>query len=130
MTDRARRRLLAAAAIALCLVAAAGRPTQAAEQTLKGPEIQALLAGNSVHGTWGSTEYWSYFDADGSTLYRTSRGIDRGQWRVKGDQYCSVWPQSGESCYGLARDGDRLIWLTSEGKRYPSDVIAGKAAGF
>ena len=129
MTDRARRRPLAAGATALCL-AAAGLPARAAEQVLKGPEIQVLLAGNSVHGTWGSTEYWSYFDADGSTLYRTSRGVDRGQWRVKGDQYCSVWPQSGESCYGLARDGDQLIWLTAEGKRYPSSVIAGKAEGF
>ncbi|MFO1061920.1 MAG: hypothetical protein U1E53_33735 [Dongiaceae bacterium] len=110
------------------LLAAAG--ASATEQRLGGAEIQATLAGNSVHGTWGSTEYWSYFDPGGTTLYRTARGTEAGQWRVKGDQYCSVWPMSGESCYGLARDGDQLIWLTGEGKRYPSTVSSGMAAGF
>jgi hypothetical protein len=113
--------------MAMLLAAGSGN---AAEQRLTGSEIQATLAGNSVHGTWGSTEYWSYFDPGGTTLYRTTRGTDAGQWRVEGDRYCSVWPMSGESCYGLARDGDRLIWLTEEGNRYPSTVTAGKAAGF
>ena len=114
---------------ALCLAVAAP-PAAAGEQALTGAQIQALLSGNSVHGIWGSTEYWSYFAADGSTLYRTSRGVDRGQWHVKGNRYCSLWPQSGESCYGLARDGDRLIWLTEDGKRYPSNLISGKAPVF
>ena len=124
------RRRLTAGMIGLCLCAAAAAPGRAGEQTLSGAEIQALLTGNSVHGVWGGTEYWSYFATDGSTLYRTSRGVDRGQWRVKGDQYCSVWAQSGESCYGLARDGEQLIWVTGEGKRYSSSIINGKAAGF
>ena len=125
MTVRVASRLLA-----LCLAAAGGLPASAAEQALTGAEISTLLSGNSVHGTWGSTEYLSYFAADGVTLYRTERGVDRGQWRVKGDQYCSTWAQSGESCYRLARDGNQLIWLTDEGKRYPSSLISGKAAGF
>jgi hypothetical protein len=129
MTVRTRGRF-AKSLIALWFFAVAALPAEAADEPLKGAAIQALLSGNSVHGTWGSTEYWSYFAADGSTLYRTGRGVDRGQWRVKGDQYCSIWPQSGESCYGLARDGDQLIWLTAEGKRYPSSIIPGKAAGF
>ena len=119
---------IAVSLLALCLAAAP--PASAAEQPLQGAEISALLTGNSVHGTWGSTDYWSYFAADGVTLYRTDRGVDRGQWRVKGDQYCSIWAQSGESCYRLARDGDQLIWLTAEGQRYPSSLVPGKAAGF
>ena len=121
---------IAMSLFALCLAVSAASPGRAAERALDGAEIQALLSGNSVHGTWGSTDYWSYFAADGVTLYRTERGVDRGQWRVKGDQYCSTWAQSGESCYRLARDGNQLIWLTDEGKRYPSSVISGRAAGF
>jgi len=121
---------IATSLFALCLATAAALPASAAEQALTGAEIQTLLSGNSVHGTWASTDYWSYFAADGVTLYRTDRGVDRGQWRVKGDRYCSTWAQSGESCYRLARDGNQLIWLTDEGKRYPSSLISGKAAGF
>ena len=130
MTDRVRPRLLGWGLACLSLFAADGWPAAAAEQALTGAQIAALLTGNSVHGTWGSTEYRSFFDAGGTTLYRTGRGTDSGRWRVKGDQYCSSWQQSGESCYGLARDGDQLIWLTAEGKRYSSSVITGKAAGF
>lgn len=90
-------------------------------------EIAAALTGNSVHGMWGETEYYSYFDASGETIYTTKEGSDAGTWAVKGDQYCSVWAGSGEDCYTLLRDGDTIIWVVpSSGQRYDSTLIEGK----
>jgi len=95
---------------------------------LSGSEIYAALAGNIVHGFWGATEYRSYFDASGVTLYATrTRPPQRGTWHVTETQYCSVWEQSGESCYDLLRDGDRIVWVTpSTGQRHESTLIEGR----
>ena len=118
-----RSRLLFAAAIASCL---AVRPSAGEEKKLSTDEIQQAFAGNTVHGMWGQTEYYSYFDPGGSTDYTTKRGTDRGRWRAAHDQYCSQWQMSGESCYDIYRDGDRIIWIgPSSGARYDSTLIPG-----
>lgn len=111
--------------LALAIVVA---PCAAAEKKLTTDEIQSTFTGNSVHGLWGKTEYYSFFDARGLTTYTTRQGTDRGQWRTKNDQYCSVWQMSGESCYDILRDGDKIIWVVpSSGKRYESTLIPGDA---
>jgi hypothetical protein len=103
--------------------------TLADEARMTDPEIAAALSGNSVHGMWGETEYYSYFDANGETIYTTKDGSDVGTWQVKGDQYCSVWAGSGEDCYTLLRDGDKIIWVVpASGQRYDSTLIEGKPA--
>ena len=73
----------------------------------------------------GATRYVSSFDAHGGTVYTAEgRPPAHGRWSVKGDQYCSVWEQSGESCYDLERDGDTILWIVPEtGKRYPSRLL-------
>jgi hypothetical protein len=120
-------RLLLASAMACCFLAA--RPAAAEERKLTTDEIQKAFAGNSVHGMWGQTEYYSFFDPNGATDYTTKRGTDRGRWRAAHDQYCSQWQMSGESCYDIYRDGERIIWLVpSSGARYDSTLIGGQAA--
>lgn len=112
------------------LIAALAVPSVAAaeEKKLTTDEITQAFAGNSVHGMWGDTEYYSYFDAAGFTDYSTKGGTDRGQWRAAHDQYCSKWQMSGESCYDILRDGDKIIWIVpSSGKRYESELVAGRA---
>ena len=117
--------LLLAAAIACCSLAAP--PSVAEERKLATDEIRKAFAGNSVHGMWGQTEYYSFFDPGGSTDYTTKRGTDRGRWRAAHDQYCSQWQMSGESCYDIYRDGDRIIWVVpSSGARYDSTLIDGQ----
>ena len=49
--------LLLAAAIACCSLAAP--PSVAEERKLATDEIREAFAGNSVHGMWGQTEYYS-----------------------------------------------------------------------
>ena len=106
--------------IALALLA--GTPAVADPVKMTGPEIATTLTGHSVEGVWGSTRYVSSFDAHGGTVYTAEgRAPSHGRWSVKGDQYCSVWEQSGESCYDLERDGDTIIWIVpGTGARYPS----------
>jgi hypothetical protein len=73
-------------------------------------------------------KYYSFFDPNGATDYTTRNGIDRGHWRAAHDQYCSKWQMSGESCYDIYRDGDRIIWIVpSSGIRYDSTLIPGEA---
>jgi len=121
-----RARLLFAASLACCLSTAL--PSVAAEKKLTTEEIQSAFAGNTVHGMWGQTEYYSFFDANGVTDYTTKRGAERGHWRAAHDQYCSKWQMSGESCYDIQRDGDRIIWIVpSSGTRYDSTLIPGQA---
>jgi len=118
-----RRLLLIAGAIACCSC-----PAAAEERKLTTDEIQKTFAGNSVHGMWGQTEYYSFFDAGGATDYTTKQGTDRGRWRAAHDQYCSQWRMAGESCYDIYRDGDRIIWVVpSSGARYDSTLISGQA---
>ena len=91
---------------------------------MTGAEIQAALTGHSIEGVWGSTRYVSSFDAHGGTVYTAEgRAPSQGRWSVKGGRYCSVWEQSGESCYELERDGDTILWIDPEtGARYPSTL--------
>ena len=117
--------------LSLGLLLALALPASAAERKLTGDEIHKLLAGNSVHGMWGQTEYKSYFGADGTTLYH-AKGRDpaNGLWRTTSTQYCSKW-NDRETCYDLFLDGETLIWYVAEtGHRYPSTVMQGRDTDF
>ena len=107
---------------ALALLAA--EPAAADPVKMTGAEIEAALTGHSIEGVWGSTRYVSSFDAHGGTVYTAEgRPSAHGRWSVKGDQYCSVWEQSEESCYDLERDGDTIHWIVPDtGARYPSTL--------
>ena len=112
---------------AALIVIAPTLSAHADEQKLTSDEIKAAFIGNSVHGLWGDTEYYSFFDGDGSTSYTTKRGTDWGRWAAAHDQYCSKWQMSGESCYDIYRDGDKIIWIVpASGKRYESTLLSGK----
>lgn len=102
-------------------------PAAADEEPMTTAEIAATLTSNTVHGMWGDTEYYSYFDSNGVTIYTTKQGADRGTWNAKNDQYCSIWAGTGEDCYDLLSDGDKIIWIVpASGERYPSTLMQGK----
>ena len=112
---------------AVLLLTALALPALAGEEKLTTDAIKQTFTGNSVHGFWGDTEYYSFFDGDGSTSYITKRGTDWGRWAAAHDQYCSKWQMSGESCYDIYRDGDKIIWVVpASGKRYDSTLLSGK----
>ena len=114
-------------AVILLLAAASAR---AEERKLTTDEIQAAFAGNSVHGLWGKTEYYSFFGANGADRPTQPDKAPTGATGApSNNQYCSVWQMSGESCYDILQDGDQIIWvLPSSGKRYPSTLIRRRRA--
>ena len=112
----------------ILLFACTALPALAAPKPLTTDDIRALLTGNTVHGTWGGREYFSYFEANGWTTYvEPGKPPTQGRWQAHGDKYCSKWGEFGsESCYGLEIDGETLLWVTAEGARYPSTVLKGE----
>lgn len=113
--------------ISLLVLCALSWPALATPKPLGTNDIRALLAGNTVHGTWAGREYFSYFEANGWTTYvEPGKPSTLGRWQAHGDKYCSKWGEMGsESCYALELDGDTLLWVTGEGTRYPSTVLPG-----
>ena len=75
-----------------------------------------------------------FFNKNGETPYVDAKGSKTyGQWLVRGDKYCSLWPPSDHSsCYGVERetraDGSVIITFVSGGggKRYVGIAKAGK----
>ncbi|MGH6934418.1 MAG: hypothetical protein ACREEE_18535 [Dongiaceae bacterium] len=115
--------LLLAAIVSFTLIL----PAVADEKPMTTAEIAAALTGNTVHGMWGETEYYSYFDSNGVTIYTTKQGADPGTWSAKNNQYCSIWAGTGEDCYNLLSDGDKIIWIVpASGDRHPSTLMQGK----
>ncbi len=119
------------AILALCCLVAATLGAAAGERKLTGGEIHELLAGNSVHGMWGQSEYKSYFDPGGATTYHAKgRDPSSGYWRTTASQYCSTW-NDHESCYDLYQDGEKIIWVVPDtGNRYPSTLVKGNDTDF
>jgi hypothetical protein len=97
----------------------------AGERKLTGPEIEAMLADVTVTGKAANGDWKQHFSAQGQTTYvGPGEAPSSGNWRVKGDQYCSVWPPSGNwVCYGVEADPEAMppsiSWVGESGTRYP-----------
>jgi|SRR5690349_8918283 hypothetical protein len=98
-------------------------PSHAERKQLTGAEISAALNGRAVEGT-GTLAWRQTFEADGSTIYRSDRGTERGRWQVRGDQYCSQWPPSESwSCYDLAIDDELVTFIGASGTEHPARFV-------
>ena len=125
-----RSTILGVSILALMLLALSG-PTSAAERKLTGAEIEALLADVTVTGDASKGQFKQYFSAQGQTTYvGPGEPPSNGNWRVKGDQYCSVWPPSGDwACYSVEGDPEAtpptVTWVSDSGTRYPGAIEKG-----
>jgi hypothetical protein len=101
-------------------------PAAAEPIRMSGQEIYALFKGNTVHGEWAGTEYWSYFGTDGWTTYKTKGAeLQTGRWSTNQTQYCSIWGEARQACYDILKDGWTLIWVTRDGNHYTSTLLQG-----
>lgn len=99
-----------------------------ADVTLSATEIEALLSGNTINGTWSGSEYTQYFDPNGMTVYiPKGRQPDVGKWRVntETDQYESWWEQTNWTGYTVLKTETGYGWKRSDGHE-PFTVEAGK----
>lgn len=99
-----------------------------AEEIVKAYEIETLLSGNTITGTWSGSEYTQYFDPNGITVYiPEGRQPDLGRWRVNSqtDQYESWWEQTGWTPYTVIRTNAGYAWKRENGSE-PFTVQQGK----
>jgi len=122
-----KRRIFIGLLLSLPALATAG--AQTAPERLTAPEIESLLDGNTIVGTWAGTPYRQYYGTDGTTLYVPQDGrADEGRWRVNAetDEYESWWRSTGWTPYALVRTEDgNHAWVN--GDRFePFRVVPGK----
>ena len=97
--------------------------SSASAETLDGKAIEALLNDTTVYGLPLAPDSWRQsFAKNGETIYIDAAGAKTfGEWLVRGDQYCSMWPPSDRwSCYGmesaLTADGKPSVtWVSGGG---------------
>ncbi|MEN0087795.1 MAG: hypothetical protein AAF737_05090 [Pseudomonadota bacterium] len=85
-----------------------------AQEQLTGPEIETALSGNTTIATGTTGTPWrQFFAGDGTTRYYSgSQPASLGEWRVQGDEYCSLWPPARTwDCYTVLRSDQIIIWL-------------------
>jgi hypothetical protein len=102
---------------------------QAVQDKLTPPEIEALLSGNTIVGTWSGTPYRQYYGPDGTTLYVPEGGrADEGRWRTNEEtgEYESWWRSTGWTPYALVRTEEgEYAWINGDGLE-PFSVVPGR----
>jgi hypothetical protein len=106
----------------------------ASAQVLDGKAIEAVLNDTTVYGLPLAPDSWRQsFAKNGETIYIDASGAKTyGEWLVRGDKYCSLWPPSDRwVCYGMesgaAADGKTTAtWISGGGgKRYEALLVKG-----
>lgn len=93
-------------------------PAFAEEQPMKSAEVTAFLNGATVEGNQDGAAWSQTFDADGTTLYTTTSGETSGQWQLRGDKFCSLWPPAtGWDCYDITGEGENISFVPEDGSK-------------
>lgn len=109
------------------IYSASDTPTEANTQ-LTGAEIETLLTGNTIVGTWGGAKYSQFYGENEFTMYVPEGGQpDQGKWRANHDtnQYESWWESTGWTPYTLLRVEQGYAWVNGD-KLEPFEVLEGK----
>ena len=124
------KRIVSIVTICFGMAAAAA---QADERPLKGPEIDALISGNTVTGQNINGIWKQFFNVNGETIYvAPEKPPSYGEWNLQGDKFCSKWPPSDHYvCYVVTGDLDAkpkmITWIAGgSGTKYPGTVAVGK----
>lgn len=102
--------------------------TEPVSVQMTAPQIEALLSGNTIRGTWNGAPYTQFFDPNGLTVYFPEGGRpDQGKWRVNAetDQYESWWERTNWTGYPIMITNDGYAWV-SRGALQPFEVFEGK----
>ncbi len=106
-----------------------------AGEKLTGAQIEIVLSDSTAwYLPLEATSARQYFHKNGETPYVDAKGEKTyGEWMVKGDQYCSIWPPSEhQTCFDMEKgalpDGTPTFTFVSGGggKRYEAVFKSGK----
>ena len=106
-------------ALSLALLATPAMSDDAAPVSVQmsAAQIQTLLAGNTVVGTWSGTPYRQFFGDGGFTMYvPEDGGADQGMWRTNAetDQYESWWRMTNWTPYTVMMTNDGYAWVNGD----------------
>jgi hypothetical protein len=127
--------LFGAAILAASCVMAAKESAAADSRPLSGPELQALLLGNTLIGIDEDGPFWMYYPSADTIWGRSAGGdVDVGRWWIEDGSYCRAWRRwfDGSSrCWRMAWDGgDQLLWYSPSGAPAGSSIVReGNAIG-
>ena len=94
----------------------------AAEVSLSGTEISALLSDGVLYGDDNGQPADQIFQKNGVTYYNVGSGQSQGKWKVEGNQFCSQWPPNENwSCYDVLQDCKNVTFVSKSGKRFPME---------
>lgn len=106
----------------------------ASAETLDGRDIEAALNDTTVYGLPLAPDSWRQsFATNGDTIYIDASGAKTfGEWLVRGDKYCSLWPPSDRwVCYEMESGADAggrptVTWISGgDGKRHEALLTKG-----
>lgn len=106
----------------------------AAAEPLDAKTIERLLNDTTVYGLPPARDSWRQsFAKNGETIYMDAAGAKTfGQWLVRGDKYCSLWPPSDRwVCYRMESGVDKVgrptvTWISGgDCKRYEALLTRG-----
>ena len=123
-----RRHFLALGLAAIATPALAGDGGAPVTVQLTAPQIETLLAGNTIVGTWSGSGYKQYYGNDGFTMYvPDGGGEDDGKWRVNAEtnEYESWWSSTGWTPYAIVMTNVGYAWVNGESLE-PFQVFEGK----
>lgn len=118
-------------ALMLCGLALPGLAEESGDAVtipLSCTQIETLLGGNTLVGTWAGAGYRQYFGDGGFTMYVPDGGqADQGKWRANHDtgQYESWWRMTGWTPYTVVMTNDGYAWVNGEALE-PFRVYTGK----
>lgn len=112
----------------ICALVLSAGAAHAQSVKLAAHEITVLLSGNTAVGKWDGISYRQYFDPDGTTIYaQVGTRSARGQWRVEGDEYQSIWPSDPEweGWFVMEYAGD-WFWVSKTTPPTPFKIVKGE----
>ena len=126
---RAFTAIAAAGVLALSGEASAGEEdADAVTVQMTAAQIEDLLAGNTVMGTWSGSTYTQYYGEGDFTVYIPEGGEpDEGKWRTNADtdNYESWWRSTGWTPYTIVMTNDGYAFVNGESLEQ-FDVFEGK----
>ena len=109
-------------------MAMAGGDKDAVTVRMTAAQIENLLAGNTVMGTWSGSSYTQYYGEGDFTVYIPEGGEpDEGKWRANAetDEYESWWRSTGWTPYTIVMTNDGYAFVNGEDLEQ-FDVFEGK----
>ena len=92
-----------------------GQPVQIIGTRLSGEEIRRALSGRVLNGCYGNGERFAERLSENGRFYDVNdNDRELGTWSVKNDALCFDYPQQGESCFPVSREGNDLFFYAQD----------------